>query len=144
MVVKQLLPTRLDPTRPDLRGGKRQLVGEEPIQLPEPGSEVRTQIGLHEFGCLSISHQNNVPRAMLSDTAFLGLLTTLVSRKRLPVPQSDETATDVVTKTYASLSRKFASGWARIAEGNQIQYVVAVQLLVNESGHPQRVDEYTV
>ncbi len=80
-----------DPTRPDPRGGKRQLVGEEPIQLPEPGSEVRTQIGLHEFGCLSVSHQNNVPWAMLSDTSFLGLLTTLVSRKHLPVPQSDET-----------------------------------------------------
>ncbi|CAK9221358.1 unnamed protein product [Sphagnum troendelagicum] len=122
MAVKQLLPTR-----PDLRGGKRQFVGEEPIQLPEPRSEVRTQIGLHEFGCLSVPHQNNVPRAMLSDTAFLGLLTTLVSRKRLPAPQSDEAATDVVTKTYA----------------DALLNVIAV-LLVNESGHPQRVDEYTV
>jgi hypothetical protein len=35
---------------PDPRGGKRQLLGEEAIQLPEPGSEVRTQIRLHEFG----------------------------------------------------------------------------------------------
>lgn len=34
---------------PDPKGGKRQLLGEEAIQLPEPGSEVRMQIHLHEF-----------------------------------------------------------------------------------------------
>ncbi len=32
------------------RGGKRQLLREKAIQLPEPGSEVRPQIRLHEFG----------------------------------------------------------------------------------------------
>jgi hypothetical protein len=42
---------------------------------------------------LSVSHQKNVPRAILldTDTSFLRLLTTLVLRKRLPVPQSDYT-----------------------------------------------------
>jgi hypothetical protein len=35
---------------PHPRGGKRQLLGEEAIQLPKPGSEVRPQIRLHEFG----------------------------------------------------------------------------------------------
>jgi hypothetical protein len=81
--------------------------------------------------------EKNVPQAILSDTAFLRLLMTLVLRKCLPVPQSDYTATDVVTKTYAPLLRKFASGRARTAEANQIQYIVAVQLFVNELGHPQ-------
>jgi hypothetical protein len=60
----------------------------------------------------------------------------LVLRKCLPVPPSN-TATDVVTKTYAPLLRKFASGRARTAEAHQIQYIVAVQLFVNELGHPQ-------
>ncbi|CAM6051445.1 unnamed protein product [Sphagnum compactum] len=55
------------------------------------------------LNCLSVSHQKNVPRAILSDTTFLRLLTTLVLRKRLLVPQSDYTATDVATKTYAPL-----------------------------------------
>ncbi|CAM6045739.1 unnamed protein product [Sphagnum compactum] len=81
--------------------------------------------------------EKNVPQAILSDTAFLRLLMTLVLRKCLPVPPSDYTATDVVTKTYAPLLRKFASGRARTAEANQIQYIVAVQLFVNELGHPQ-------
>ncbi|CAM6021361.1 unnamed protein product [Sphagnum balticum] len=81
--------------------------------------------------------EKNVPQAILSDTAFLRLLMTLVLRKCLPVPQSDYPATDVVTKTYAPLLRKFASGRARTAEANQIQYIVAVQLFVNELGHPQ-------
>ncbi len=35
---------------PDPRGAKRQLFGEEAIQLSKPRSEVRTQIRLHEFG----------------------------------------------------------------------------------------------
>jgi hypothetical protein len=43
------------------------------------------------LNCLSVSHQNNVPRAILLDTTFLRLLTTLVLRKRLPVPQFDDT-----------------------------------------------------
>jgi hypothetical protein len=42
------------------------------------------------LNCLSVSHQNNVPRAILSDTTFLRLRTTLVSKKHLSVPQSDD------------------------------------------------------
>ncbi len=43
------------------------------------------------LNCLSVSNQKNVPQAILSDTAFLRLLMTLVLRKCLPVPQSDYT-----------------------------------------------------
>jgi hypothetical protein len=35
---------------PDPRGAKRQLLEEEAIELPEPRSKVRPEIGLHEFG----------------------------------------------------------------------------------------------
>ncbi len=58
------------------------------------------------LNCLSVSHQKNVPQAILSDTAFLRLLMTLVLRKCLPVPLSDYTVCVDLLNVWLSIIRQ--------------------------------------
>ncbi|KAJ7568258.1 hypothetical protein O6H91_01G025400 [Diphasiastrum complanatum] len=82
--------------------------------------------------------EKNVPQRMITDGSFLCMVMTRVLKHCIPSLPVDHDMNILKgrTKKYAPLLRMFSSGKAKASEASQRNYIVAVQLFVDDLGHP--------